>query len=444
MPQATFHFPAGFLWGAGTAAHQVEGSNTNNNWAYWENQPNRIHNGEKAGRACDWWAGRWRDDFDRAKETHQNAHRMSVEWSRIQPTPDRWNEDALDVYREMLRGLSHRGMTPFVTLHHFSDPLWLFERGGWENAETPALFEAFVRRVVEALREFCKDWIPINEPNLYTYFGYLDRKGAFPPGKNDLGAAFRVMANLVRGHALAYRAIKSIQRDAQVGTSVHVRYFAPAHTWNPLEKMITRQVWANLNASFLDTLADGRLRFLMKSTRIAEAIGTSDFTGMNYYTGDLVSFSLFNPGELFSKRAFPKDAPLSETGFIANWPAGLFQMIKWARRYKLPVIITENGVEDPNDRLRPRYLVEHLHQVWRAINFNWPVKGYFHWSLVDNFEWERGWSQRFGLWGLDLASQARIRRPSVDLYAAICKQNAISAEIVAKYAPEVMGTMFPG
>ncbi len=443
MPQATFNFPPGFLWGAATAAHQVEGNNNNNNWAYWENQPGRIHNGDKAGRACDWWAGRWRDDFDRAKETQQNAHRLSIEWSRIQPAPDRWNEDALDVYREMLRGLHHRGMTPFVTLHHFSDPLWLFEKGGWENPDAPAMFEAFVRRVVDALREFCTTWIPVNEPNVYTYQGYLDRSGAFPPGKNDLGAAFRVMSNLVRGHALAYRAIKAIQNEARVGTSINMRYMRPTHTWNPLEKSIAGQLTTAFNGSFLDALVDGRLRFVTKTTRVPEATGTSDFTGINYYTGDLVTFSPFTPLELFSKRSYPKDALRSATGFIAHWPEGLFEMIRWARRYKLPIVITENGVEDPDDRLRPRYIIEHLYQVWRAINYSWPVKGYFHWSLVDNFEWERGWSQRFGLWGLDPDTQARIRRPSVDLYAAICKQNALSSEMVEKFAPELVAKMFP-
>jgi beta-glucosidase len=148
--------------------------------------------------------------------------------------------------------------------------------------------------------------------------------------------------------------------------------------------------------------------------------------------------------ELFSKRSFPQDAPLSPTGFIAHWPEGLFEIIRWARGYNLPMIITENGVEDADDRLRPRYIIEHLHQVWRAINFSWPVKGYFHWSLVDNFEWERGWSQRFGLWGLDPITQARIRRPSVDLYAAICKQNAITSEVVEKYTPELVEKLLPG
>jgi beta-glucosidase len=148
MPSATYHFPAGFLWGAATAAHQVEGSNTNNNWSDWEKQPGRIKNGDKAGLAADWWGGRWKEDFDRAAAAGQNAHRLSIEWSRIQPTPTHWSEDVLDYYRQMVRGLVDRGLTPFLTLHHFSDPLWLAEKGGWENPETPGLFADFTRKAV--------------------------------------------------------------------------------------------------------------------------------------------------------------------------------------------------------------------------------------------------------------------------------------------------------
>jgi len=443
MPQATFTFPTGFMWGTATASHQVEGNNTNNNWFYWENQPERILNGHHSGAACDWWRGRWRDDFDRAAETGQNAHRLSVEWSRIQPAPDRWNEDALDVYREMLRGLYHRGLTPLVTLHHFSDPLWLYEDGGWENPETPARFEKYVLKVVEALREFCTLWVTINEPNIYIYNGYLGH-GEFPPGKNDRGAAFRVMANMLRGHALAYRAIKSIQKESRVGVAMHYRGFEPERPWLASDRRAAATLSHQMNASFFDTLLDGNLRFVLNKTRIPEAIGTQDYVGLNYYTTDLVAFNLLNPMELFTRRKSPPGAAQSQGNFIANVPSGMGHMLAWAnRRYNLPIIITENGVNDSDDSLRPRYLVEHLHEVWRAVQSNIPVKGYFHWSLVDNFEWERGWTQRFGLWGLDVDTQARLRRPSVDLYAAICKENAISSEMVARYAPDSLATLFP-
>ncbi len=139
---------------------------------------------------------------------------------------------------------------------------------------------------------------------------------------------------------------------------------------------------------------------------------------------------------------YPKGSDLSPTGFIANEPEGMHEALKWGLKFKVPMIVTENGVEDHLDTLRPRYLLQHIHQVWRAVNFNWPVKGYFHWSLVDNFEWERAWDMRFGLWGLNTQTQERIRRKSVDLYEAICRENGITTDMVDRFAPEVMAKIF--
>ena len=166
MVQATYHFPRGFLWGTATSSYQVEGNNTNSDWWAWEQEPGRIIQNQKSGRACDWWSGRWREDFDRAAESGQNAHRLSVEWSRIQPTPDHWDESAIDRYRDMLRGLVERNMLPLVTLHHFSTPLWLAQQGGWENDKIAEHFEKFVRKIVEALHDYTTYWMPINEPKM--------------------------------------------------------------------------------------------------------------------------------------------------------------------------------------------------------------------------------------------------------------------------------------
>ena len=176
---------------------------------------------------------------------------------------------------------------------------------------------------------------------------------------------------------------------------------------------------------------------------LPEAKATQDFIGLNYYVREYVVFNLLRFRDLFHRRYLRPEAQHSFTGYMANEPDGMFEGLKWCLQFNLPILITENGVEDPDDRLRPRYLAEHLRQVWRAVNFNWPVKGYFHWSLVDNFEWERGWTQRFGLWRLDEQTQARTKRPSVDFYAEICRENGLSAEMVARYAPEVFAEMFP-
>jgi beta-glucosidase len=143
------------------------------------------------------------------------------------------------------------------------------------------------------------------------------------------------------------------------------------------------------------------------------------------------------------KRSYDPNVELSDTGFIANEPEGFYDALKWANAYRLPIIVTENGVEDADDHMRPRYLAQHIHQMWRAVNFNWPIKGYYYWSLVDNFEWDRGWTQRYGLWELDIETQARRKRPSADFYAEICKSNSLSSEMVARYAPKIFPQMFP-
>jgi beta-glucosidase len=441
MNQATYHFPRGFLWGSATAAHQVEGNNSNNNWWDWEQQPGRIIHGHKSGLACDWWNGRWREDFDRAAEGAQNAQRFSVEWSRIQPAPDRWNEDALDRYREMLRGLSERNMTPMVTLHHFSDPLWLSEQGGWENPGVVDYFRHFVGKVVEALKEYTSLWCTINEPNVYATCGYL--MGVFPPGKKDFNTAMTVLKNMARAHAAAYKSIHEIQPTARVGVACAYRGFDPAKPWFPLDKIAAGMQGRMFNDLFPRTLAQGVMALPWGRLRIPEAKGTQDFLGINYYSKDYVSFNLTLPKDMFGRRFYDPKAELSDTGFICNRPEGMFEALKWGLQYRVPMIITENGVEDEDDHLRPRYLVQHLHQVWRAVNFNWPVKGYFHWSLVDNFEWERGWTQRFGLWELEVETQARRKRPSADLYAEICRENGLSSETVARYAPEVIDQLYP-
>ena len=207
MPEAIYYFPQNFLWGTATSAFQTEGQNSNTNWSVWENTSGKIFDGQKSGKACNWWAGSWKEDLNRAQSTFQNAHRMSIEWSRIQPSIDRWDQSALDHYRQMVLGMVERHITPMITLHHFTEPLWIYEKGGWENPEIIDFFSEFVRKSVESLKEFCKNWITINEPNIYVYEGYID--GAFPPGKRDLKSAFNVMENMIKGHIATFDIIHS-------------------------------------------------------------------------------------------------------------------------------------------------------------------------------------------------------------------------------------------
>jgi beta-glucosidase len=441
MAEAAFHFPQGFRWGTATSSYQVEGRNTNSDWSVWEEQPGRIRNGDRSGRACDWWGGRWKEDLDRAAEGGQNAHRFSVEWSRIEPEPGRWDEDALAFYREMLSGMRARGLVPMVTLHHFTNPIWLAEQGGWENENVVARFEAFARKTVAALKDGVDLWCTINEPNVYAYCAFAS--DAFPPGRKDFRAALRVMRNQILAHAAAYHAIHDIQPQAQAGIVIQYRGMKP-HSANPLDSLTAGLQSRLFNDLIPWALRDGRLRFPLEGGRTPAVAGTQDFIGLNYYCYDHVSFDLRKPGELFGRRFYPEGADLSDIGWNANMPEGMVPAIRWAHSFGVPIYITENGIEDEADTIRPRYLVRHLHQVWKAVNLGFPVRGYFHWSLLDNFEWERGWTQRFGLWGLDPKTQRRTQRPSARLYAEICKENGLTSGTVRRYAPEVFPILFPG
>jgi beta-glucosidase len=421
----------------------MEGNSKNNQWYLWEQEQGRIAEGHTAGMACDWWGGRWREDFDRAAELGTNALRFSIEWSRVQPTADRWNEDAIDHYIDMLRGLDSRNLFPIVNFHHFTDPLWVNEIGGWENDDAPELFATYVGKVARELKNYVTTWITMNEPNVPAVLGYL--MGEFPPGRSDLNATLRVMRNLARGHALAYHKIKEVQPESRVGFAHAYRGFNPAQPANPLDRLAARlhhQVW---NQFFPQIFMTGKARLLHQSVSIPEAKGTQDYLGLNYYTSDLVRFSLrAGMKELFTRRYYPEDAPLSPGGMIASLPEEFFKSLKWALQFKVPIIVTENGVEDAEDSFRREYLADHIHQLWRAVNFNYPIKGYFVWSLVDNFEWSLGWTRRFGLYSLEMDTQLRKKRPSANLYSEICEQNALSSQMVREYAPSLVEKMFPG
>lgn len=441
IPEAIFNFPDNFLWGTATSSYQNEGNNHNSNWSEWENISGKIINGEKSGLACDWWSGKWKEDFNRAESTYQNAHRFSVEWSRIQPEENRWDEDAIEHYRQMLRGLIERGMTPLITLHHFTEPYWFSEMGGWENSESFSYFGKYVHKVVEALKDYCNIWITINEPNVFVTMGFIE--GIFPPGKTNLKSAFSVITNLVKGHAKAYELIHQLQQNAQVGTATNYRPFLPLKKWNPLDHAISKIIDQNFNQSFNNAISNGKLNFALKKQIISKAKKTQDFIGINYYTTDMIQFNLLRYKNLFSEMSWPLNSDLSENKFIANVPSGMTSAIHWARKFNKPIYVTENGIEDSNDLLRPSYMIEHLLNIWRTTNYIVPIKGYFYWTLVDNFEWERGWTQRFGLWGLDISTQLRIRRKSVDLYSEICRTNSISTSIIQNYAPRIVESVLP-
>ena len=442
MAEATYQFPKSFLWGAATAGYQVEGQNTNSDWWRWEQTPGHIQGGYTSGRACDWWEGRrWQEDFDRAAADGHTTHRMSVEWSRIEPTQGQWDDDALAHYREMIRGLKERGIEPMVTLHHYTNPQWLTDQAMWETGDAVALFERYTRKVVSVLGSDVRLWCTINEPNAYMVHGWIE--GVFPANKKNTALALKVACHLLRAHAASYRAIHSLQPEALVGMPIHFIPIEPASSW-ALDRWVARTQF-DMGVSLLpDAIRTGRIRQLAGSVAVPEAQGTLDYFGLNYYTTHVTRFDLTNPGELFGRRSFPPGAEVDDANVYASYPPGLAQSLRWVHHhFKLPIYVTENGVGDAADKMRPRYLLSHLRELQRSVNFNWDIRGYYHWSLVDNFEWDRGWAHRFGLYALDTETQQRTPRRSAQLYAEICRTGALSSELVSRYAPEALPTLFP-
>jgi beta-glucosidase len=414
----------------------VEGNNQNNDWRLWEQQAGAILNGARSGLACNWWENAVAD-LDLAAEMGNNAHRLSLEWSRIEPEPSVFDDEALGRYREILQGLHERGMQPMVTLHHFSNPLWLVEKGDFSADIVVDYFRRYAEHAVDHLGDLVAQWVTINEPVVYVVARYLE--GAFPPAKQrGWSAVPRVLSNLLRCHAAAYEAIKARYPHTPVGVAKNMIVFQAPPPGSRLNGWWAARISSLYNDWWMEAMRTGRLRRPLGSGRIRGLEDSFDFVGINYYTRFYTRF-----GRLY-ERAWGKDAVVSDGNYGEVYPAGLFQVMKRALRYGKPIYITENGVPDAADRLRPAFLLSHLREVWRAVSFNWPIMGYYHWSLVDNFEWERGWTQRFGLIALDPESQERHWRQSGRLYAEICRSNSISSDMTERYAPELMPVLFPG
>ncbi|MGZ6300369.1 MAG: glycoside hydrolase family 1 protein, partial [Candidatus Limnocylindria bacterium] len=281
MPQSSF--PEGFLWGTASAAHQVEGDNRNSDWWEFEQQPGRIANGDTSAIACDHYH-RYREDFALLRELNQNAHRLSIEWSRIEPTEGVFDSRQVRHYRDVLGELREQGMQPMVTLHHFTSPQWFAHKGGWAAPGSPQAFMRFVHHVVEELGDLVGIWCTINEPSIYAANGWLT--GEFPPAhKGDLAAVYRVIANMHRAHELAYAAIKRKWPDSQVGLSHHKFLFMPASASR-------RDRWAARTAqAFMDRWPAGGTR----TQRVVEA--TCDWIGIAHYWGQLAAFDALRPQE---------------------------------------------------------------------------------------------------------------------------------------------------
>lgn len=404
-----YKFPEGFYWGSATSAHQVEGGNFND-WTEWEKaNANRLAEqadkkwqkwqkekfpemfDEKnyiSGRACDHY-NLYKQDFDIAKELSQNAHRFSIEWSRIEPEEGKFSGSAIEHYRHVISALISRDIEPFITINHWTLPLWFREQNGWEGSGAVRAFAKFVDYTIRALGEEAVYWVTLNEPWVYISHCYL--RGVWPPQKKSIFGAMRVLMNLISAHKTAFNIIKSVNPKAQVGIAENNIYFEGWLSW------LAQQI---VNFRFLNSIEK-----------------RADFIGLNYYFHSKIRGLKFNQNN---------NDKVSDVGWEV-YPEGIYHILKSLTKYKKPIFITENGIADAGDKNRTKFIKEHLVWTHKAISEGVDVRGYFYWSLLDNFEWDKGFWPRFGLVEVDYKTLERKIRPSAQEYAKICKNNSIES-----------------
>ncbi|PIY95441.1 MAG: glycoside hydrolase family 1 protein [Candidatus Kerfeldbacteria bacterium CG_4_10_14_0_8_um_filter_42_10] len=392
-------FPNNFFWGTATSSHQVEGGQ-NNDWTEWE--PGKINDGSVSGQACDSW-NRYSEDFDLIQKLNNNAYRFSIEWSRIEPEEGKWNQEAISRYQKMVLELRQRKIEPFVTLHHFTNPIWFSKKGGWKNSQAPELFGRYCQKMAENLPQV-KYWIPLNEPEVYALLSYLI--GYWPPQKKSYFKTQRVRKNLVQAHQLAYQQIKKIIPESEIGIAQNLIHFLPFRPSSILDRLASAFADRNYNRSFLNKTKD----YL-------------DFIGINYYYPSRLKFKLYSSRN-FYRETVPQNAPKSDYGWEI-YPEGLGRIIESVTQFKKPLYITENGIADAKDKMRTKFIQDHLAILHKKISDGYDIRGYFYWSLLDNFEWREGYSKKFGLFSVDFKTQERKIRPSGEYYAKVCRDNKL-------------------
>ncbi len=401
-------FPKSFLWGSATSSYQVEGGNANADWWPWEKSAGK----EPSAAACRHYE-LYEQDFDLIKGLKHNAHRLSIEWSRIEPQEGNFSQKELQHYVDVILALRARGIEPVVTLHHFTNPIWFSTSEGWEKRNSVDRFLRYCDVVVRALAKHVHFWITINEPTIVASHAYLF--GAWPPQAKSYRRAKTVLDNFARAHVASYRRIHAIYKELDCSTpavsiSHHIAAIVPC-TSALRDRLASflRDKWYNFD--LLDDLARQN---------------TLDFIGLNYYSRHLVHLKKWGIGNLVWDVCQEKHFPLKKNSLGWDiYPEGLYQVLLKLKKYKVPVMVTENGICTSDDKQRWDYLREHLKSVHRAMQEGVPVTGYLYWSLMDNFEWDKGFGPRFGLIEVDYADGKRTIRESARKFAQVCQTGVL-------------------
>ncbi len=396
-------FPKDFLWGAATSAYQVEGGNANSDWWQWEKSIG-LENSGQAARHYEFYE----QDFDLAKSLNHNSHRLSIEWSRIEPEQGKFSDRELKHYIDVILSLRLRNIEPIVTLHHFTNPIWFNDIGGWEKKKNVAEFLRYCDFVTRALAKHVRWWVTINEPNVYISHAYVI--GAWPPQKKSYLKAKLAESSLISAHIRAYRLMHKIYKESNLHPPAisiaqnMIDFVACVPDFKNRLAAYLRNRWYNLG--FLDKIARHK---------------TLDFIGVNYYSRQLVELDKWGIRNLAADICKSNHHPVKKNSLGWDvYPEGLYDVLLKLKRYNLPVVITENGICTQDDSLRWEYIYSHLKNIHLAMEKGVNVAGYLYWSLMDNFEWDKGFGPRFGLIDIDYTTYKRTIRESAKKFSLVC------------------------
>ncbi len=398
-------FPKSFFWGAATSSYQVEGGNINSDWWEWEK---RIGLKEPCQKACRHY-DLYKEDFDLIKQLNQNSHRLSIEWSRIEPEEGKFEAKELGHYKAVINALRERNIEPIVTLHHFTNPLWFAKLGGWQNKKADKYFLRYVEKITDFLCQDVRFWVTINEPMVYAYHAYI--LGAWPPQERSFSKAGYVIDNLGFSHIQAYRLIHGIYKKRKlpapfISIAKNVQFFEPC-----------RKTLRNRLAVYL---RDKSFNFDLLDRLVKH--NALDFIGINYYTRSLVEVKKWHFRNLFLDTCPCGHSQLQKNSLGWDiYPQGLYNLLLRLKKYRLPIFILENGICAEDDGLRWDFICRHLKSLHQAIGQGVDILGYIYWSLIDNFEWDKGFSPRFGLIEVDYNTYNRRIRESAKKFAQVCK-----------------------
>ena len=412
-------FPETFLWGSASSEYQISGAKklTNCQWAEWEKRGHpAIKGGETSGNAIEGW-DRYEEDADLLTDLGLNSYRFSIDWSAIEPEEGVFNREAVVHYKDVVKALKERGIKPMITLHHFTHPIWFENKGAFEKRENIDDFVRFAEFVFSEFSDEVDLWCTINEPTVIALMGYI--LGEFPPGKTGIFLAAEVLNNMLFAHVAVYKQLKSMKNgeSAQIGLVHSYLKFEPYRGWNPIEALPCYFFTKNLHDTVMEFFKTGEFSsMLFQREFVQDAPSSFDFFGLNYYSRPVVGMK-FSLKELLGPTCFPGEV-MTDMPY-PSYAEGFYQALVDCGELGKPVYVTENGIADAKDDRRELFIRKYLYALSKAIEDGVDVRGYFYWSLIDNFEWAEGWTKKFGLYECDLTTQKRTLRDGSKAYQEI-------------------------